>query len=149
MPDLRTREPQAAVVRIPAHRWPGPLLNVNMARGHTRHLSHRIPPWRAVGREAGRRLPRMAGPVRIWLEVRFATNHRRDAANLYPTAKALVDGLVDAGTLPGDHDGVLEGPWIHRVYPNGPELLTLVVEPLDADSLGRSRDHDARYPGHP
>ena len=32
---------------------------------------------------------------------------RRDAANLAPTVKALIDGAVDAGLLPDDNDRVI------------------------------------------
>lgn len=35
---------------------------------------------------------------------------RRDPANLYPSFKACVDGLVDAGVLPDDDAAHLEGP---------------------------------------
>ena len=34
----------------------------------------------------------------------------RDAGNLQPTSKALVDGLVDAGVFPDDNDAWVEGP---------------------------------------
>jgi len=35
---------------------------------------------------------------------------RRDAANLYPSVKACVDGLIDAGMLPDDDSAHLDGP---------------------------------------
>jgi crossover junction endodeoxyribonuclease RusA len=35
---------------------------------------------------------------------------RRDVHNLFPSAKAAVDGLVDAGVLPDDSDTYLTGP---------------------------------------
>jgi len=35
---------------------------------------------------------------------------RRDVHNLYPTAKHLIDGMVDAGLLPDDSDEYLIGP---------------------------------------
>ena len=61
----------------------------------------------------------------------------RDTANLYPTVKALVDGLGDAGVLLGDHDSRVEGPWLKRTYPNGPLRLRLVLGPLPGgDGLG-------------
>lgn len=36
--------------------------------------------------------------------------HRRDPANWYPTVKALIDGMVDAGLLPDDDGAHLIGP---------------------------------------
>lgn len=41
-------------------------------------------------------------PVRIRAVVHKATPNRYDAHNLAPTAKAVIDGLVDAGVLAGD-----------------------------------------------
>lgn len=35
---------------------------------------------------------------------------RRDPANLYPSFKACIDGLVDAGVLPDDDAAHLDGP---------------------------------------
>ena len=35
---------------------------------------------------------------------------RWDAGNLYPTAKAIVDGLVDAGVIPDDSNEWVTGP---------------------------------------
>lgn len=136
--------PDLVALHFPKAHWPGPLLNVNNYRGHTAVLAHKVKPWRSLGRDEAsavwnrRGQTGLAAPVRVWLEVTFPTNHRRDSANLYPTAKALLDGVVDAGLLPGDHDGTIEGPWIRRRYPNGPEHLQLVFEPIDADELGRS-----------
>lgn len=123
----------------PGDEWPGDLLNVNALRGQTRYTGRLAAPWRAYGvglaHRAGR--PPVAVPARIWAEFRFPTNHRRDTPNLYPTAKAIVDGLVDAGLLPDDCDGVVEGPFLRRVYPNGPLHLRLVIEPITPDDLGQ------------
>ena len=38
------------------------------------------------------------------------TARRRDAANLHPTVKALLDGMVAYGVLPDDSDAYLVGP---------------------------------------
>lgn len=43
-------------------------------------------------------------------EYRPPDRRRRDVHNLYPSAKAAVDGLVDAGVLPDDSDEYLTGP---------------------------------------
>lgn len=37
------------------------------------------------------------------------TLRRRDASNLHPTVKAIIDGLVDAGVLPDDDDAHVTG----------------------------------------
>lgn len=42
--------------------------------------------------------------------LRFPTERRRDPANWYPTVKAVVDGIVDAGVLVDDSQEYLVGP---------------------------------------
>lgn len=63
----------------------------------------------------------------ITVAFRFPTNRRRDVGNLYPTAKAIVDGLVDAGLLPDDDDKHITGPDMRREYPNGPLRVTVTI----------------------
>jgi hypothetical protein len=52
---------------------------------------------------------------------------RRDPANLYPSVKAAVDGLVDVGVLPDDDAAHLEGPDMRlgTVHPRGRLVLTI------------------------
>ncbi|UGL61927.1 RusA-like resolvase [Arthrobacter phage EastWest] len=57
--------------------------------------------------------------ARIVVWVRFPTNQRREVSNLQPTAKAIVDGIVDAGLLPDDRDECCTGPDMRRIWPNG------------------------------
>ena len=44
----------------------------------------------------------------IDVEVTWPDNRRRDASNLAPTAKAAIDGFVDAGLLLDDSDKYVE-----------------------------------------
>lgn len=67
----------------------------------------------------------------ITVSIRFPTNHRRDVGNYYPTAKAIVDGLVDAGVLDDDDDSRVIGPDLRRERPNGPLRVTVHIEPLE------------------
>lgn len=60
-------------------------------------------------RELARRTTRSAGlivttPVELICRVQYARAGRHDAHNLQPTAKALIDGMVDAGLLEDDDD---------------------------------------------
>lgn len=64
----------------------------------------------------------------ITVAIRFPTNHRRDVGNYYPTAKAIVDGLVDAGVLADDSDTHITGPDMRRDLPNGPARVTVHIE---------------------
>lgn len=125
------------ILDLPAECWPGELLNANRMRGHSRDLARAIAPWRDLGALVARGVAPVPTPARVWLEVTLPTNQRRDASNLAPTGKALVDGLVDAGVLPDDCDGVIEGPHVRRTYPNGPARLRVIVEPIAPDDLGR------------
>lgn len=67
----------------------------------------------------------------ITVAYRFPTNHRREVANLQPTSKAIVDGLVDAGVLPDDDDMHCVGPDNRRHIPNGTPLVTITIRPLE------------------
>jgi hypothetical protein len=48
--------------------------------------------------------------VRVVCELRFHGNRRRDPGNWAPTAKAIVDGMVDAGLFPDDNAKYVTGP---------------------------------------
>jgi crossover junction endodeoxyribonuclease RusA len=53
----------------------------------------------------------------------------KDVHNLYPTGKALVDGLVDAGVLEDDCDEFLEGPDMRPGTPfPGGRVVLLITE---------------------
>ena len=48
--------------------------------------------------------------ARVIVVFHHADRRRRDVGNLAPTAKAIVDGLTDAGLWPDDSDAHLVGP---------------------------------------
>lgn len=85
--------------------------------------------WREAAAIQGRHLPKYVR-AHIVVSIRFPTNHRRDIGNLYPTAKALVDGLVDADALLDDSDTFIVGPDLRREYPNGTPRVTVTIEEL-------------------
>ncbi|HWB35564.1 MAG TPA: hypothetical protein VHA75_06015 [Rugosimonospora sp.] len=94
-------------VVIPA---PAPFLNANH-RHDRRGRAAVVRAWRDAANVHARaaRVP-LLGRAHITITIRFADKRRRDVHNLYPTAKALVDGVVDAGVLPDDSDQYLTGP---------------------------------------
>lgn len=49
-------------------------------------------------------------PAHLTVRVGWPDKRRRDVANISPTIKALIDGIVDAGLLPDDDDAHLVGP---------------------------------------
>jgi crossover junction endodeoxyribonuclease RusA len=67
----------------------------------------------------------------ITFAIRFPDNRRRDVGNFYGTAKACVDGLVDAGVLVDDDDSRVLGPDMRRTIPNGSPLVTITIRPLE------------------
>lgn len=108
------------------------------ARGHWAKRSGTIRNLRTLGRaEAVRQLQGLRldrARIEMWLT--FPDHRRRDVGNLAPTAKALVDGLVDAGLLPDDDWRHLVGPDL-RINARGrsrPEHvdIRMVVHPLGA-----------------
>ncbi len=55
--------------------------------------------------------------AQIDVHVTWPDRRRRDVANVHPTVKALVDGLVqDAHLLPDDDDEHLTGPFLHPTH---------------------------------
>lgn len=67
----------------------------------------------------------------ITFAVRFPDNRRRDVHNLYGTAKAAIDGIVQAGLLADDRDEFLVGPDMRRTLPNGTPEVVITITPLE------------------
>lgn len=70
--------------------------------------------WRQAAHVYARqaRLPKGLGRVRIDAQVHKTTGNSFDAMNLYPTLKAVVDGLVDYGLVVDDNNDHVTGPFI-------------------------------------
>ena len=97
------------LLTIPA---PAEWLNSNH-RPNRYEQAKRVKEWRhAAFVEAMERRPfdSFDGPVRIIATIHKTRAGRWDAGNLYPTAKACVDGLVDAGVIPDDNNEWVTGP---------------------------------------
>lgn len=75
------------------------------ARSRRTKLWRDVTAWRAVKAQ----LPAL-GQAWVICELRFPTARRRDPANWSPTAKACVDGLVDAGVFEDDDHLHVTGP---------------------------------------
>ena len=86
----------------------------------------------ALWREAGRVSAGLvdgepyAGPVHIFAHVYKPRAGRYDAGNLYPTIKAILDGVVDAGLLVDDSNDYVIGPDL-RHGGKGPARIVLTV----------------------
>lgn len=100
-------EARVWTLTIPA---PAAWLNANQRVDLRRQTPDRRA-WRDAANVYARaaRLPKLAR-AHILAELRFADARHRDVHNLYPTIKAVVDGLVDYGLLPDDSHHYLVGP---------------------------------------
>lgn len=111
-PDLDTWDPPPdhtiTITRAPGCDW----LSANQ-RHHWRTKADLTAWWRAAAgwrtRQAG--IPAL-GPTLVVAELHMTPRRRVriDPANYAPTAKACVDGLVDAGIWPDDSSGWVTGP---------------------------------------
>jgi Holliday junction resolvase RusA-like endonuclease len=68
----------------------------------------------------------------IVCEFRPPDHRRRDVHNLFPSAKAAIDGLVDAGVLRDDSDAYLTGPDMRRGDVEQGGRIVLHIEELEA-----------------
>ena len=68
----------------------------------------------------------------VVITISFNDNYRRDVGNLAPTAKACLDGIVDAGCLPDDNDAHVTGPDLRRGPKIAGRVPMVTVELRDA-----------------
>jgi len=64
--------------------------------------------------------------------IHFSVRRRRDIHNWMPTAKACVDGLVDAGVLTDDNDDHLDGPVMQPGIPQPQAVVVLEIREVTA-----------------
>lgn len=104
-----------------------PWLNSN-DRMHRMKEQEMTRAWRQKAAEAAKGLTAVTPPVRITAFVWKNRGGRYDPGNLYPTAKACVDGLVDAGLLPDDDYTRVIGPDMRHGGTGNPELILEITE---------------------
>lgn len=83
---------------------PGEFMNMN-DRMHWRPKAALTAQWRLaayIATTQAVRPPRQQPPTLVSIMFTVATNRRRDPSNWYPTIKACVDGMADAGLWPSD-----------------------------------------------
>lgn len=77
-------------------------------RFHWREKARRTKILRTLGCEESKNSSSLTPPVSLTATIAYPRRvRRRDAANLAPTIKAILDGIVDAGILPDDNDHVI------------------------------------------
>ena len=92
---------------------PGPYLSMN-DRSHWRTRARAVKAWRTAAARAA--VPAAwfvyGVPQEVWVQLDVADKRRRDPHNLYPTVKALIDGMTDAGCWDDDTP-----EWVHTNEP--------------------------------
>lgn len=113
---------------------PAPWLTANGRTAHRWEAPTRRT-WRTAAQIHARqaKLPQLQR-AHIEVTIQFRDNRRRDIANWHPTAKAIVDGLIDYGLLPDDDDRHLIGPDMRRgpvAAVPGWGLVTVTIRALE------------------
>lgn len=99
------------------------LMNLNAERTmHYQTRSRRVHAIREATRSVAADAAPVDGPVAIEARFQWADARARDTSNWFPTVKAMVDGLVDAGVLPRDDDRTVRHTGIGVDLPPQPGL---------------------------
>lgn len=88
---------------------------------------------RSVARGQAKGIPRLQR-VKIRAIYKAPDNRRRDVSNLFPSVKAAVDGLVDAGVLQDDNDRYVKSLEMTR-SPDNVRGGQLIIEIIDLDEV--------------
>lgn len=104
-------------------------LNANQ-RLHYAQKAQRTAMWRARAQvaaiQAGK--PKL-DHAHVWAVVGYPQNREYDAGNYYPTAKAVLDGIVTAGCLPDDSNTYVVGPDMRPGEKADVFTLTITLDP--------------------
>lgn len=116
---------------------PAEWINLNQ-RLHWAQRAKLTKAWRTMAHIQARqqRLPKKLGRVSIVATVHKATARKYDVHNLIPTAKAVIDGLVDYGLIVDDSNEFLVGPDM-RAGDKGTPRIELLIIPEFSGFSGR------------
>lgn len=84
--------------------------------------------WRQAGHDAALGHKPITCPVRVIAYITKPRAGRYDPGNLYPTAKAVLDGFTDAHLWPDDSHQYVIGPDMRHAG-KGPAQLTITITP--------------------
>jgi crossover junction endodeoxyribonuclease RusA len=125
---MHSSDPRILRIELPSGL---PLLNAN-DRLHYRERSKRTEKLRSEAYKAAKAQPFMPfTKVRLRCIFRAPDKRRRDVANLYPSFKACIDGLVDAGVLPDDNDRYVTEVCLVRGE-DAPKKAQLILQVIEA-----------------
>lgn len=94
-------------------------------RNHFHTNSAKVKHLRVVGKLAAVAAKETYQRAHLTVAIGWPDKRRRDAHNLMPTLKALIDGYVDAGLLPDDDDEHLVGPDLRPYHAGIPGVIQL------------------------
>lgn len=114
-------------ITVPA---PAALLNSN-DRLHRMTAAKITRAWRAAGYTAAQGQASLPTPCRVIAYVVKPRAGRYDPGNLYPTAKAVLDGFTDAGLWPDDSHEYVIGPDMRHGGKGPAALIIRIAEPDD------------------
>ena len=102
-------------------------------RLHHMVKARRVAAWRGTAKLAARGLAPIEGRVRIVATVYKRHGRQYDAGNYYPTAKACVDGLRDAGVLVDDSNRYVVGPDMRHGGKSAEPCLHLTITEITTE----------------
>ena len=110
-------------------------------RPHYREKARQTKEWREHAAECARRsgVPPLTGVVRVIATVHIRDKRRREVSNFFPTYKAAIDGMVDAGILADDSDNHVIGPDPRRGYDHEPCIVFELIEIGEGDESIKHR----------
>lgn len=95
--------------------------------------------WRAAGKAACVGLVPVSGKVHMTATIHKDRDGRWDPNNLWPTVKAIVDGMVEAGVLVDDDHKHLIGPDMRRGEKGAPRIV-LHMHQVSAECEGHAHN---------
>lgn len=84
--------------------------------------------WRAASQVAARGIEPLQTPIHVTAYIWKPRNGRYDPGNLYPTAKAILDGLVDSGLIKDDDYTRVIGPDMRHGGKGSAEIVLKILE---------------------
>jgi hypothetical protein len=103
-------------------------------RSHWREQAAITRRWREWACLLATRKPPLTPPVVVHVQPHTKDNRLADAGNSFGVAKAIIDGFVDAGMLPGDGPKIVRALHLYAAVNVGTDQLLVDVEEVAEDA---------------
>lgn len=124
---------EAWIIHVPPPKQSKGWLNAN-DRDHWARRKGLTSYWRKAAWEAAAKATIKGKPFeKVWVLALLnigGVKRRRDICNFYPTVKACLDGLTDAGVWEDDNDMIVTGPDMRNGAGLWPVGISLVLVPV-------------------